>query len=265
MRYKTHTEAWTGELFETLYLGDRVAPRGLPTHERTFGQFVVEDPMSFPLNVIGREFRDAIGVLEGLSMIGQFSVPESLTRRVKNFGNFTDDGIFWGAYGTRLHGQVGDLVRRLALDPESRQCVLTIFDGGRDLAAVKRDIPCTVSVQFLIRDGYLDMRVTMRSNDLWLGLPYDLVQFSILQATIAQMLNVAPGRYYHAAGSLHLYDKDRDVAVKIVSSPIESMPFPLWSVTSMSNITSAARSMALRPEEYDPKTRFEEWACTVLS
>jgi thymidylate synthase len=274
----THAEAWLDELSRVLMYGNATAPRGLEASELVFEQFRVADPMTFPIVVGGRDLKNVIGLVEGLSMIGQLSIPEELTRRVKKFADYTDDGILWGSYGTRLHGQLGDLVSRLRADSQSRQAVLTIFDQ-RDLATYKHDIPCTVSIQFLVRnlDGpgispKLHMKVTMRSNDLWLGMPYDLTQFSILMATLAQVLGVYPGAYTHAAGSMHLYAENRTMPRMWFDEPPRSMSFPLWGsgYGDLAEVTRRARHMLLAPsgyeESYGPDlTEFETWAVKLLS
>lgn len=265
--FKSHAEAYYAMLQRVRIEGRETSPRGIDTRELAFAQFAVDDPLTFPLVLPGREFRDVIGLVEGLSMVGQVSLPEALTSRVKKFGEFTDDGILWGAYGARLHGQIGDLVARLAEDRDSRQAVLTIFDGGRDLAAAKRDVPCTIALQFLVRDDRLSMRVTMRSNDMWLGLPYDMVQFSILQATIAQVLGVEVGQYVHSVGSLHLYEHDIRNATSIERHQVQPdpMPFPLWGEPSfLADIGARARLLLAYPYEATAETLFEAWARDLL-
>ena len=63
-------------------------------------------------------------------------------------------------------------------------------------------------MQFILRNGKLDLIVTMRSNDIWLGLPYDLFNFTCMQIQMAMELGVEVGVYYHNAGSLHMYKRD---------------------------------------------------------
>jgi hypothetical protein len=76
-----------------------------------------------------------------------------------------------------------------------------------DLLSGKASFLCATQVQFLLRQGKLDMITTMRSNDVWHGLPYNLFQFGMLQCTLANTLGVKPGRYTHNAGSMHLYKR----------------------------------------------------------
>jgi len=261
--YKSFSEAWLDELAKARQVGELAMPRGLTTFERRWVQFTVEDPMTFPLQVEGRKFADVIGVLEGTSLVGQFSVPELFTDHVKKFAEYYDGGTFHGSYGARSHGLLCDIVNTLTADGDSRQAVLTIFDATRDLARVKRDIPCTIACQFLLRNKLLEQRVTMRSNDLWLGTPYDFVQFAVLQASLAQAIGVGVGKYVHAVGSLHLYEHDFNRAREVETySNVKRMPFPLWDCRP-DQVFNRARDVALGRAV--PGTEFERWATSLLS
>lgn len=261
--YESFTDAWVTELAKTRQFGELAVPRGLTTFERRWVQFAVEDPMTFPIHVDGRVFSNVIGVLEGTSLVGQFSVPELFTDHVKKFAEYYDGGTFHGSYGARAHGLLGDVVNVLKADPDSRQAVLTIFDATRDLYRAKRDIPCTIACQFMIRKGLLEQRVTMRSNDLWLGTPYDFAQFGILQASLAQALGVGVGKYVHAVGSLHLYERDFNMARNVDAPFVDKrMGFPLWDCEP-DQVFIRARDIAL--QRVTPATEFERWAHSLLS
>lgn len=96
----------------------------------------------------------------------------------------------------------------LTKDPTSRQAIIHIKEP-RDLREYPtKDVNCTIALQFLIRDNQLHMITTMRSNDVWLGLPYDVFNFTCMQIRMAMELGLDIGVYYHNAGSLHLYKKD---------------------------------------------------------
>jgi thymidylate synthase len=47
----------------------------------------------------------------------------------------------------------------------------------------------------------------MRSNDVYRGLPYNLVQFTTLHEIIAGWLEIELGEYHHVSDSLHAYDE----------------------------------------------------------
>lgn len=227
----------------------------------------VQATIKHPNHIIqnqGRAFKYEIGALEAVSLVGQFNVPELFTRRIKKFKDFERNGVQWGSYGVRIHGSLGQLVDLLARDPDSRQAVLTVYDSTRDLNRGEPDIPCTIALQFLLRDGRLNMRVIMRSNDLWLGFPYDTIQFFALQAAVAAALNVPIGEYVHSVGSLHLYERDFEAASKVMPplgqdfwKDMVVFAYPIWWGSTIADISSRARDIALGTHKGD--TSFESW------
>lgn len=229
VRALTQSNAWR----ETIRLltsptGVVVAsPRGMRVAELDERFSVrISAPQAGFVDVAGRDLNYAILAAEGASLVGQTSIPEAIVDRVQAFAKFTDDGVFWGAYGPRIAGDLGQVVSLLKRDPDTRQAVLTLYDAGHDLNRDVRDVPCTVAIQFFVRDRWLgpepedrapclDMWVVMRSNDAWLGLPYDLGQFSLLQGAVAASIGARVGTYTHSAGSMHLYERDWEAAAGV--------------------------------------------------
>jgi thymidylate synthase len=96
-----------------------------------------------------------------------------------------------------------------------------------------RDVPCTLTWQFFIRDEKLELHVNMRSNDVWLGLPYDLFNFTSIQRHLAARLDVGIGDYYHHVGSLHLYEPNLSQAITVLqndrdTAAVAPSPAPYW-------------------------------------
>ena len=125
------------------------------------------------------------------------------------------DGTAFGAYGARMNDQVPCLLEMLKQDPNTRQGIITLWRPTDIYEAATRrqkDLPCTLSLQFFVRHGALHLIVTMRSNDVWKGLPYDVFCFTTLQIIFADCLRLTVGDYVHQVGSLHLYDKNAEGA-----------------------------------------------------
>jgi len=94
---------------------------------------------------------------------------------------------------------------------ESKKAVLTIYRDNHSCPS--NDNPCTMYMQFLVRDNRLNMFVKMRSNDVWFGLPYDMPFFVLIQRLMLKELDkysLSPGIYSHQAGSLHAYERNMD-------------------------------------------------------
>jgi len=126
---------------------------------------------------------------------------------------------YYGAYGRRLRSHFGiDQLERayfaLKRNPSGRQVVLQIWDpkidfprtNGRPRAVT---IPCNVCALLKVREGSLHWTQILRSNDLFRGVPYNFVQFTMLQEVLAGWLNVKLGDYTHLSDSLHVYKSDQ--------------------------------------------------------
>jgi len=149
-----------------------------------------------------------------------------------------------GAYGLRWQGQIRRLLVEL-INPNTRRAVMGTWDE-RDLGKETKDCPCTLSFQFFVRDGKLNMITTMRSNDLWIGTPYDVFCFTSLQRLIAEFMNLQLGWYQHQPGSLHVYARNHEKALKIHSDDNTNGPAIRYidhprGLTFSELITSATR------------------------
>jgi len=118
------------------------------------------------------------------------------------------ENILTGAYGARLHRQIPVVIHKLIADPDTRQCVLSIYNHN-DLLSPHKDIPCTTQLQFLIRKQQLHMIITSRSSDLLTNLPIDAFQWQCLYHLILNELNetfnphLTSGNIYYNIGSLY--------------------------------------------------------------
>lgn len=198
---------------------------------------------------------------------------------IADYKNSSDDGeTIHGAYGPRLRGkrpndQLARIISSLKSKPDSRQAVVQLFDR-RDTLRYHKDIPCTCTMQFVIRDRRLHMLTAMRSNDAWLGLPHDVFAFTMIQELVARSLGVELGEYRHSVGSLHLYERDEKKAIRYLEEglqprrPMPPMPQgdPWNSVQTLLGFEEAVRKR--NGKALDPKAFFEPyWAdlATLLS
>lgn len=124
------------------------------------------------------------------------------------FLSMSDDGeTFSGAYGPRIGSQVNYVLKKLSSDPGTRQATMTIWDRN---PKPSKDIPCTIGLTFMIREGKLNLHVAMRSSDIWLGLTNDIYCFSMAAHAVCARLpmEVEPGTLYLTAASSHIYTRN---------------------------------------------------------
>jgi thymidylate synthase len=191
-----------------------------PTRETLAVQFTIRNPDEGIVLNPARRLDPHYLSAELLWYLSHRSDVAWLTPFAPSYSRFADPatGNAFGAYGKRLTVE-GDpscdlldyACGMLKTDPYSRQAVIVLW-RPLDLVVAHDgdcpDIPCTIAWQFILRDNRLHMVVTMRSNDLWLGLPYDIACFTSIQMLIASRLNVGLGCYTHQVGSLHAYERD---------------------------------------------------------
>lgn len=130
------------------------------------------------------------------------------------YGNVVSNYGYW-IYGQRSiskRNQFVDVIDTLKADQNSRQAILNIH-GLHNRYYNPKDVPCTLSIQFMIVDNQLDMIVNMRSNDLFKGWCNDIIQFQFIAWHVFSQLkmhyqNLKLGNYFHNTGSMHVYESD---------------------------------------------------------
>jgi thymidylate synthase len=198
--------------------GMEFAPRGIPTHELLGYQTVVD--MKQPMvTVFERQLGYRFLCAEAHWILTGDNRVETIAPYSKTIANFSDDGeTFFGAYGPSIMEQFGYCRQTLIKDRHSRQAVLTTW---RKNPPETKDVPCTLTTQFIIRSNYLHTIHSMRSSDIWLGWPYDVFNFTMLAACmLLDLKNAKPeefkdlelGKLFFTAGSQHLYKKNFDQA-----------------------------------------------------
>ena len=214
---------WYNTLDALVNYGEIHQPRGLKIKEILNDSF--ETSMKYPIlsiaeRKLGYRFmvREAWWIMDGRNSV------DTITNYSKAISTFSNDGIhFDGAYGPRVVDQIRYIVDTLEKDPDSRQAVMTIW---RPNPRESKDIPCTISVQWFIRNGKIHCVDNMRSSDIWLGLPYDVFNFTMLTGYIMLCLRergitLKLGTIHVNSGSRHLYENQFQKAKYILEHDID--------------------------------------------
>lgn len=164
-----------------------------------------------------------------------FAAASSFWNKIKN-----DDNTVNSAYGHLIfnpsladgRSQFDWAFDCLKSDKDSRQAIIRFNNTNHQYEGVK-DFVCTFIMIFHIRDNRLNATVTMRSNDVFKGLAYDLPSFTVFQYLMYLKLKefypeLELGSYTHISHSLHIYESDfelceKRLAVKLIEN---SLPMP---------------------------------------
>ena len=214
-------DAWIKSLKEVYEYGTNAQPRGYETKEwiNHFSYFDMNSPICYHQD---RKLNYSFMAAEAYWITSGSMFVEDIAPYNKHISQFSDDGyIFNGAYGPRFTHQFEHVVRSLVEDSFSRQAVITIWTPN---PIKTKDYPCTLNLQWLIRHGKLHCIVNMRSNDLWLGRPYDFFNFTVMSMRILCAINERTGNEYSlgmlytTVGSLHQYKKDEEKIIKVIEN-----------------------------------------------
>jgi hypothetical protein len=226
----------------------RAAPRGLPVREKTDYSFRVREPVAEPIKTKDEERNRVIAEYTAkevelynscTDLASDFAKASKFWEKLAN-----PDGTVNSAYGYLIwknrtcgnpefefHDRIqnGDhyyhtsagmrtpwewAKQCLKDDKDTRQAIMRFSLPSHQWVGNK-DQTCTLNGIFLIREDKLHLSITMRSNDLWLGLTYDLPWFISLMDKMIEELKphyptLTKGNYTHIVHSLHCYERDEE-------------------------------------------------------
>ena len=235
--YKNFTEAYV-DILKDVYTSPEFtsSPRGMKIKEVLGYQFKILNPRNRILYVPGRELSVHYMIAELLWYLSGNDSTEWISNYSSFWSKISDDGkTANSAYGSRIfkpHTRVASnvdsnwnqwnyIIQELKTDPDSRRAVIHIR-SPHDSILANLDVPCTLSLQFFLRNDKIHMVTSMRSSDIILGLAYDIPAFTIFQELLAVQLTKELGRpiglgsYTHLSASLHVYERHFKMVEKIL-------------------------------------------------
>ena len=233
--FETTHEAYAAALSTSLDSPDfTCSPRGQLCHELMNWLFVVERPSASSIVTASSRRNETMAAYlaaeKKLYLSGELRASVWASHASKFWGNLANpDGTINSNYGwltlynhSLPHGKTPWEWARDSLlsDSDSRQAYVRVslpvhqWDKNKDQV-------CTMHVMFMLREGRLHETVVMRSNDVVRGLAYDMPWWCLFLERMVDELRqhglvCDVGTYSHLAHSLHLYDRDVDVAEKML-------------------------------------------------
>ena len=213
----------------------KASPRGLEVLEKVGTVAILTNPRECLIDLSARKLNYRYAAIEKLEYLWGKHDYERLTAYNSNLGWVKGElGYFDGNYAQRFNYWLDHIYLLLKKDPDSRQAVVNIYDSISRHQSSK-DIPCTLTLQFLIREGKLNLITNMRSNDLLWGFPYDINAFCFIQEVMAKWLNVELGYYQHNVGSTHIYTKPEENYSTLMKTSNswkqDGVKNPVWNLT----------------------------------
>jgi thymidylate synthase len=109
----------------------------------------------------------------------------------------------WPAADGSTIDQISAVLETIRNQPDSRRLIVSAWNVG-DLPKMALP-PCHLLFQFYVADGRLSCQLYQRSADLFLGVPFNLVSYSLLTHMVAQQTDLEPGEFIWTGGDCHIY------------------------------------------------------------
>jgi len=163
-----------------------------------------------------------------------------------------DLGPVYGKQLVNFNGvnQINNLIKDIKQDKLSRRNLYLMWNPSD---TKKMGLPpCHYSFQLIGYNERLDIVVTMRSLDLFIGLPYDILMYSIILLSICNELKITPGEVVINAADCHLYESHVSKASIYANRTKKQLP----TVKKMTTF-SLFNYEEIEVENYSPNSRLE--------
>ena len=129
--------------------------------------------------------------------------------------------------------QLANAIKLIKENPTSRRIIVTAWNPSEiEQMALP---PCHAFFQFFVANNQLSLQMYQRSCDMFLGVPFNIVSYSLLLHMVAQVTGLKPAEFIHTLGDAHIYHNHFEQ----VKEQLSRKPFPLpklWLNPDIRNI-----------------------------
>jgi thymidylate synthase len=134
-------------------------------------------------------------------------------------------GPIYGVQWRNWNGvdQIKKLIDDLSSNPNGRRHILSAWNVEKiDSMALP---PCHVMSQFYVSESNrLSCQMYQRSADMFLGVPFNIASYALLQSIIANILNLRLGEFVHTFGDAHIYKNSINQAKEQLTREPKKLP-----------------------------------------
>lgn len=240
-------------IIEELNNAPEYSPRDQKTKEIINANLTLTNPRAAILTSEARKISlkyigaEILWYLEGSRSITNIDKYAKMWRLIADKDKNVNSCYGWQIFTQPIPGSAKNqwehIINNLIKDEYSRQAVLNINQPIHKY--ITKDVPCTIAIQYIIRDNKLDCIVTMRSCDVIFGLGNDIPFFTFLQIKLLHRLkrnypDLELGTYYHNCGSLHIYERHFKMMDSILLE-LNTFESDEWSLDNNRNVQKCLR------------------------
>ena len=124
----------------------------------------------------------------------------------------------WASPDGGVIDQIQDLVHTIKNNPDSRRMIVSAWNPA-DLPKMAL-APCHCLFQFYVADGKLSCQLYQRSADIFLGVPFNIASYALLNMMLAQVCGLQNGDFIHTFGDAHVYTNHfEQVETQLIRTP----------------------------------------------
>jgi thymidylate synthase len=128
----------------------------------------------------------------------------------------------WETADGRVIDQISELVSQIKSNPHSRRLIVSAWNVG-ELHKMALP-PFHLLFQFYVANGKLSCKLTQRSADAFLGVPFNIASYSLLTHMIAQQCDLQVGEFIWSGGDCHIYLNHFDAVKEQLARTPGSLP-----------------------------------------
>lgn len=144
-------------------------------------------------------------------------------------------GHQWRNWNNEGLDQIKSVINTLKTNPDSRRMLVSAWNPSvlpdvsvsfsKNVANKKAALPpCHAFFQFYVADGKLSCQLYQRSADLFLGVPFNIASYALLNLMVAQVCNLKPGNFIHTFGDVHIYSNHKEQLEEQLSRSPKPLP-----------------------------------------
>lgn len=118
--------------------------------------------------------------------------------------------------------QITQLVDMIKTSPDSRRLIVSAWNPA-DVPRMALP-PCHTMWQVRILNGKLNLQLYQRSADMFLGVPFNIASYALLQVMLAHVTGYEPGDFIHTLGDAHIYSNHMDQVELQLSRTPKALP-----------------------------------------
>jgi len=128
----------------------------------------------------------------------------------------------WPTSGGKNIDQITKVEEMIKKTPDSRRLIVSAWNVA-DIDQMKLP-PCHAFFQFYVADNKLSCQLYQRSADIFLGVPFNIASYALLNLMMAQVCGLEPGEFVHTLGDAHLYTNHLEQARLQLSREFRPLP-----------------------------------------